>query len=176
MKTLTDTEKEMQTFLGVAFAKAPGNPLEAFQNLSKDALDYARSHQILEFVVYKAFEPEQTQLQPLANHLLEDGEVKPSDAMVKLALTHAFQCQTMLDAMKNTSDELNKHMAGFHFDEKVIITNQPLEAMNNLFKKVYQCAEPAEQASGRELLASVGISADKINELTEIPQKRQPKL
>lgn len=114
------------------------------KNLSVD--DFEKNYSILKndvgnnilwsFTVLKALENDFSFLQPLAHHLIDNNYCALGFTELKVAALVAYQFEDAINKMNNVENDINKTMKDFYFDEKIKITNQPIEQIYNLAKKI----------------------------------------
>lgn len=127
------------------------------------------------FIVLKAFDTEFSYLMPLANHLLDYNYCAVNKDMTQFAALQGYQVEVVLNKMKSIQDNVNDSMKAFHFDEKLVVTNQPAENIYNLAKKIVNHANENDYQATIELFEKSGINMDNVKLLNR-PAKSSLKM
>jgi hypothetical protein len=124
------------------------------------------------FLVAKSFEVDlHERLKPLAMHLITEGRVQDMDAL-KLIGLYGYQLEAMQKSMKNVETDLNKTMSDFRFDEKVVISNRPVESMVEVARYAMQMATADMVEQVKEVVRKTGANTEEMTIFQVQPQKK----
>lgn len=134
-------------------AMSPTEIVKAFNDNAHNFKFDEENQQLWSYLVIKAFE-EKSNLRYLASTLLNQERVSVTADMTKVAGHQLFICDRHMQPLKDIENQLNGYMDGFHhFDEKIVITNDPIQEIMNWCSLVLQKSSLADLKEAQIFLA-----------------------
>lgn len=127
---------------------------------------------VWQFIVLKSFDVDFQYLLPLANHLVDNNYCLVTKHMLQYAVLNGYQIEVALNSMKDVENQLNNNMKDFHFEEKLVIVNEPAQNIYNLAKKLVNRSNDNDFQEVSEMFAKSGIDSTKAK-LLQRPQTGQ---
>lgn len=112
---------------------------------------------IWQFVIIKSFELDFHYLMPLANHLIDHNYYEVDTNVVQYAALNGLQLEKSLEKIKDLENNINDNMQAFHFDEKLVITNEPAQNIYNLSKKIMSRSNDNDYLLAKEIVEKAGV-------------------
>lgn len=136
-------------------AMSPTEIVKKFNENSQNFKFDEQNQQLWSFLVIKAFE-EKSNLRSLASTLVNQELVSVSADMAKVAGHHLFIFTRTMEPVKDIENQLNGFMEEFHhFDEKIVITNAPIQEHMNWCSLVLQKSSLDDLKEARSFLAGI---------------------
>lgn len=163
-----ETCKNSLLFIKEVLTGEESNPLKRLER-DFDSFNFEGENNIKlwNFFVLKTSEQDST-LRPLSAIILQKNVIELIPELTSVAALYLFQLNEANKQLKSVENNLNNSMKDFHFDEKVVLTNNVLDDYIKWNKLVLSKSSLESLIQAKKILESTTASKDGLKKFEDV--------